>query len=176
MACACLTLLSVTRSSNAPARRLLSVTEVLFYHLERASLDAVLPGLLEKTLERGWRACVRCGSRAGAERIDEALWTYTDESFLPHGAASDADAAASQPVWITETEAVHNNANLLFLVDGGRAAADQLSAFDRVVTIFNGHDDDAVDAARSFWKTVRAAGHEATYWKQSATGRWEKQG
>ena len=35
------------------------MTEVLFYHLQRQPLEAVLPTLLEKSLERGWRALVR---------------------------------------------------------------------------------------------------------------------
>jgi len=47
------------------------MTEILFYHLERATLESVLPGLLEKSLERGWRAVVRAGSRAEAASIAE---------------------------------------------------------------------------------------------------------
>ncbi len=33
--------------------------EIWFYHLERSTLDQVLPTLLEKTLERGWRALIK---------------------------------------------------------------------------------------------------------------------
>ena len=35
------------------------MTEVLFYHLQRQPLEAVLPTLLVKSLERGWRAVVQ---------------------------------------------------------------------------------------------------------------------
>ncbi len=38
-------------------------TEVLFYHLEQQALEKVLPSLVEKTLERGWRAVVQAGYR-----------------------------------------------------------------------------------------------------------------
>ena len=31
------------------------MTEVLFYHLQNMTLESVLPPLLEKSLERGWR-------------------------------------------------------------------------------------------------------------------------
>jgi DNA polymerase III subunit chi len=34
------------------------MTEVLFYHLQGMSLESVLPPLLEKSLERGWRVVV----------------------------------------------------------------------------------------------------------------------
>lgn len=149
------------------------MTEALFYHLERASLESVLPGLLEKTLERGWKAVVRCGSRSMVERLDETLWTYSDESFLPHSA--DLERAGEQPIFLTDTEETPNGADVLFFVDHAAADAGALAAFTRCVTIFDGRDETALASARLFWKAVKAAGHDATYWKQSAQGRWEKQ-
>lgn len=149
------------------------MTEVLFYHLERASLDGVLPGLLEKTLERNWRAVVRAGSRERVEALDAHLWTYRDESFLPHGAGGDG---AQHPVWLTHQEDLPNEPQILFLVDGAGTELETLEPLDRCVMIFDGNDEEALGRARSFWKTAAAAGHEATYWRQSPQGRWEKQG
>lgn len=148
------------------------MTEVLFYHLERASLDGVLPGLLEKTLERRWRAVVRVGSPERAERIDTHLWTYRDESFLPHGRSGDG---AAEPIWITDGDDAPNDPQILFLVDGASADPGALTGLERCVMIFDGRDDEAVADARNFWSRVKDAGCEATYWKQSAEGRWKKQ-
>ena len=61
------------------------MTEVLFYHLQHQPLEAVLPTLLEKTLERGWRAAVQVTTEERMSALDDHLWTFTDESFLPHG-------------------------------------------------------------------------------------------
>ena len=47
----------------------------------------MLPGLLEKTLERGWRALVRADDATLLDDIDAKLWTWRDESFLAHGRA-----------------------------------------------------------------------------------------
>jgi DNA polymerase III subunit chi len=149
------------------------MTEALFYHLERATLESVLPGLLEKSLERGWKAVVRCGSRAMVERLDETLWTYSEESFLPH--AADLERADMQPVFLTDSDEAPNGAGVLFLVDNAAADPASLCAFTRCVTIFDGRDEAALESARAFWKAVRAEGHDATYWKQSPLGRWEKQ-
>lgn len=149
------------------------MTEVLFYHLERGRLEDVLSGLLEKTLERGWKAVVRAASRERVEKLDTYLWTYRDESFLPHAAAGDG---AEQPVWLTDNEDAPNNPDLLFLVDGAQAETSALSGYTRCVMIFDGRDEDALTEARRFWKETKDAGHDATYWKQSPQGRWEKQG
>jgi DNA polymerase-3 subunit chi len=148
-------------------------TEVLFYHLERAPLERVLPSLLERTLERGWRAVVQSGSAERLEALDLALWTYTDESFLPHGTARDGDPAV-QPVYLTTGDETPNGAGVRFLVDGAEAAA--FTGFARLVYVFDGHDADATAKARAQWQAARAAGCAVTYWRQSDSGRWEKQG
>jgi DNA polymerase-3 subunit chi len=149
------------------------MTEALFYHLEKARIDSVLPELLERTLERGWRALVRCGDRASVERVDELLWTYRDDSFMPHSA--DPALADRDPVHITDNAKLSNGADLLFLVEGARADAARIGAYKRCVLIFNGADEAELAAARAFWKEANANGAETTYWRQSSEGRWKKQ-
>lgn len=153
------------------------MTETLFYHLERRTLDEILPGLIVKTLERGWRALIRCESAERADAIDSLLWTYDDQSFLPHAQAGDGDAAG-QPVLITVEQSNPNAANILFLVGGAVAPAwDGVSAKDltRIVVLFDGRDTDALAAARASWTEAKAAGHDVTYWKESPGGKFEKQ-
>jgi len=147
--------------------------EVLFYHLERAPLERVLPSLLERTLERGWRAVVQSGSAERLEALDLALWTYNDASFLPHGMARDGDPAR-QPVYLTLGNETPNGAGVRFLVDG--AEITEFSGFVRIVCIFDGNDQDAKDKARAQWQSAKAAGCAVTYWRQSENGGWEKQG
>lgn len=147
--------------------------EVLFYHLDRHPLERVLPELLEKCLERGWRATVQVGSDERRDALDAHLWTYRDEAFLPHGTAHDGSAEA-QPVWLTTGDENPNRATVRFVADGAELA--DPSAYERVVMLFDGNDPDAVARARAAWRTVKAGGHDATYWQQSERGRWEKRG
>ena len=53
------------------------MTEVLFYHLEHQPLERVLPSLVEKTLERGWRAVVQAGGGIVADSVPESEWQET---------------------------------------------------------------------------------------------------
>ena len=146
-------------------------TEVLFYHLERATLEAVLPSLLEKTLERGWRAVVQSGSAERLEALDDALWTYRDDSFLPHGTVRDGHASA-QPVFLTTGGDTPNEASIRFLVDG--AEPERYDGFVRLIFLFDGNDSEAVARARVQWKAAKAAGCGVTYWQQNDAGRWAK--
>jgi DNA polymerase-3 subunit chi len=147
------------------------VTEVLFYHLQNQPLERLLPELLEKCLERKWRAVVQLGSEERRDAIDTHLWTYRDDGFLPHGTVKDGHAA-EQPVWITAEDDNPNAANVRFLADGAEAA--NYSQYQRIVVLFDGNDPDAVDKARTSWTAAKQAGHDATYWQQSERGRWEK--
>ncbi|MGD9739477.1 MAG: DNA polymerase III subunit chi, partial [Bauldia sp.] len=142
-------------------------TEVLFYHLQNQSLEAVLPGLLEKTIERGWKAVVQAGSADRVAALDAHLWTYRDESFLPHGTEG-----TDQPILLTVEEANGNGADVRFFVDG--APARNVEGYVRAVVLFDGNDAGALAEARAAWAVLKAAGHETTYWQQSAAGRWEK--
>ncbi len=149
------------------------MAEILFYHLERARLEQVLPGLLDKTLQRGWRAVVRAGSSENVEALNALLWTYADDSFLPHGLEGDA---ADHPVWLTAENDMPNQPDLLFLVEGADAELTELDPLTRCITIFDGGDDQALGRARGFWKQIKDTSHDATYWRQSANGKWERQG
>ena len=144
--------------------------DILFYHLEQRPLEAVVPQLLEKTLERGWRAVVECGSQARAEALDAVLWTYRDESFLPHGLAG-GPADALQPVVITTGDGNPNGAQVRFFVD--RAVPRAVEGYERIVYIFSGHDPDAVIEARAAWRAL-SPGNTVTYWQQDSDGRWTK--
>jgi DNA polymerase-3 subunit chi len=147
------------------------MTEVLFYHLDRQPLERVLPDLLEKCLERGWRAVIQVGSEERRDALDSHLWTYREEGFLPHGTIKDGSAEA-QPIWLTVGPENPNRASVRFLADGVEMA--EIQPYARVVVLFDGNDAEAVQRARASWSAVKAAGHEAAYWQQSERGRWEK--
>lgn len=150
------------------------MTEMLFYHLKGQTPEQVLPPLLQKSLERGWRVVIQASSDERVEALDAHLWTWRDDSFLPHGTVRDPDAAA-QPIVLTANEDNPNGATVRFLVDGATMPSNG-NGYDRVVVLFDGDDPDALDAARQRWTNAKAAGMEVTYWQADGQGRWRRQG
>jgi len=148
-----------------------SVTEVYFYHLETRTLDQVLPTLLQLSLKRGWRAAVQAASEERVEALNTRLWTFRDESFLPHGTARDG-RAASHPIYLTAGDDNPNEAHVRFLVDGAILA--DASPYVRVAYVFDGRDQDAVASARGAWQDAKARGDAVSYWQQDADGRWQQ--
>jgi DNA polymerase-3 subunit chi len=149
------------------------MTEILFYHLKGQSLDQVLPPLLQKSLERGWRVVVQASSDERVEALDALLWTWRDDAFLPHGTARDSEAA-EHPIVLTANAENPNGAAVRFLVDGANLSADA-GNYQRIVLLFDGDDPEAVEMARMRWNEAKASGAEVTYWKADESGRWQRQ-
>jgi DNA polymerase III subunit chi len=148
------------------------MTEIFFYHLQGQPLDRVLPNLLERSLARGWRIVVQAASDERVEALDAHLWTYREESFLPHGTDREGEAHA-QPVLITVHDRNPNAAQVRFLIDGAPLPADA-AAYQRIVILFDGEDAEAVIRARESWSAAKAAGFEVTYWQPDEQGRWQR--
>ena len=148
------------------------MTEILFYHLQGQKPENVLAPLLEKSLERGWRVVVQGASDERIDALDAHLWTYRDDSFLPHGTWRDGEAAA-QPVLLTVNEDNPGAANVRFLIDGAALPQDAQS-YDRIVLIFDGDDETALATARERWSEAKAIGFEASYWQPDDRGRWQR--
>jgi DNA polymerase-3 subunit chi len=150
--------------------------EVWFYHLERTSLDAALPELLEKTVARGWRALVRSTAAERVEHLDGWLWSYREDSFLAHGTAEEP-MAERQPILITaaapDEARAPNQADVLFLIDG--ADPGDISPYQRCILLFDGRDEEALAAARKRWSAFKSGGHTVSYWRQGETSGWRQE-
>jgi DNA polymerase III subunit chi len=150
------------------------MTEFLFYQLHRQRTEDVLPALLEKSLERGWRVVVQCAAEERLDALDAQLWTYRDDSFLPHGTFRET-AAADQPVLLTLGDHNPNAATVRFLIDGAPPPAlEDAAQYDRVVLLFDGEDEEAVAAARQRSQAAAARGFVVTYWQADKDGRWRR--
>jgi DNA polymerase-3 subunit chi len=147
------------------------MSEIRFYHLQRASLEDTLPVILDRAYGRGDRTLVMAGSTERVEALAAHLWTYRPDSFLPHGTAKDG-TPSEQPIYLTAEPENPNAAKLLILCDG--AARADLGEFPLVCEMFDGNDETAVTAARERWKSYKDAGHKLIYFQQSPAGKWEE--
>ncbi len=151
--------------------------EVWFYHLVRQPLDKVLPTLLEKAASRGVRIVVQVGVQERVDALDATLWTHADDSFLPHGTPRDGDPHM-QAVYLTTGDENPNSATMRIFADGAHAfdsaAAGLADAYERLILMFDGNDEEAVADAREQWKSFKEAEYTLSYWQQNENGGGEK--
>jgi DNA polymerase III subunit chi len=144
------------------------MTTIQFYHLTETPLEKALPRLLEKAYAAGIKCLVVARDEAQMDQLNQSLWTYQQLGFLPHGSSKDA-LAEVQPIYLSTTEE-NKNAATLFCTTGG---ATPQGAYARVLDVFDGHNEEAVTAARARFKAYKDQGAELSYFKQT-DGKWEK--
>ncbi len=148
------------------------LSDVRFYHLQRQTLEAALPKLLERVLDRGLRVCVKVPGDDLLLELDRSLWAYEPASFLPHGTEKDENPDR-QPIYLTMGDERPNDAEVLLLINAVDAPAD-LTPYSMCLYMFDGHDADIVSRARQDWLAFKEKASELTYWQQRPEGGWEK--
>jgi DNA polymerase-3 subunit chi len=134
-----------------------------FYHLAVSPLERVLPSIAEKVVAGGERLLVVAEAGLLA-RLDEQLWSYARDGFLPHG----RERAESQPVLLSPEPEPVNGATNVALADG--KWRDEALGFARAFYFF---DNEGRDDAREAWRALKGKAEvEARYWKQDERGKW----
>ncbi len=118
---------------------------------------------------------LQAGDEASLKRVDDLLWTYAPESFLPHGLASDKDAER-QPVVLTGGSENPNGAALRIFLAGAPVDLAPDAAYARAILVFDGRAEEEVAGARRQWSALKGRGFPLAYWQQNEDGRWEKVG
>jgi DNA polymerase-3 subunit chi len=147
------------------------MTEIRFYHLTRQTQEQALPLLLGKAYDGGRRVVLKLQNAQEIKRMNEHLWTFDPNSFLPHGSKADGNADM-QPIWLTDMDENPNEAQVLILGHG--ASAQNHKDFDLCCELLDGQDEHAVKGARQRWKSYKEQGFEVTYWQQNDRGGWQQ--
>ncbi len=149
------------------------MSEILFYHLTESKLEDALPPLVDRSVERGKRVAIEMRDAGLMERLDNLLWTFRADSFLPHG-TDQGEYPQQQPVLLTTSPDNPNHADFRFLIGGAQATAPE--SYERLIFMFDGLDQAQVESARAEWRRLKGEGHALTYWQQNSAGKWEKKG
>jgi DNA polymerase-3 subunit chi len=111
--------------------------QVDFYVLDREDARQrmiVACRLAEKAYQRDLRALLLAESAGEAESLDALLWTFTDQSFVPHGLVVNGSAAdPSAPVQLTADAARAPDADLL--VNLSHRVPDGFERYPRIAEI-----------------------------------------
>ena len=147
------------------------MAEIRFYHLQRQSIEEALPKLAELVIKSGNKGLIKVADKNTAKQIDKALWTYSPESFLPHDFEG-SKYASEQMLFITSKNENPAAAKMAILINGEKI--EDLSAFDRILYMFEGKLDEIISAARQDYKDFKSLGYDMSYWQQKDEGGWEK--
>ena len=134
--------------------------QVDFYVRTGASSEALelfACRLVEIAWKRGHEVLVLADSDAAARRLDNLLWTFTEESFVPHRRIGAGDPPASEPVLVA-TPGIRDG-NLDVLVNLTPTVPEESARAARVAEIVPDRGA-ARDAGRRRFREYRDRGFE----------------
>ncbi len=134
------------------------MTQVDFYILKQSSGDKLklTCRLVEKAWKSGHRVCINTDSVQQANQLDELLWTFSEQSFVPHDLA-DAENAGLSPVTIfTDLQDTDEHDVLINL---GQEIPKCFSQFDRLLEPLDQQPDN-LDNGRKRYRYYRDCGYE----------------
>lgn len=128
------------------------------FHFNVADPLRYLCRLLRKVHQAGMSALV-CVPPALARELDQALWTFAAEEFIPHaGWSADELVQAHTPILIADQAAQWPGAQVLVNALPLAELPPGYKDYARVVEIV-GLDDEARTTARGRWRAYAAQGH-----------------
>ena len=112
--------------------------EITFYQIDESIVKSLAP-LLLKVLDEKKKVLIFCKDHTQIKAIDNSLWSYGRNKFIPHTTIFDADFSfLRQPILISDQEENSNNADYLVFVDEPSDAF--LSIFGRAFYFFESTD------------------------------------
>jgi DNA polymerase-3 subunit chi len=133
------------------------VTEVAFHTGLPDKLDYACR-LLRKAFRQGVRVAV-AGAPDALDRLDEVLWVFEPDDFVPHCRLRRADAPPARlrrtPIWLVDDAGADVGAAVL--VNLGPETVPRFEDFERVVELVGTADDDSL-AGRARWRRYAQAG------------------
>jgi DNA polymerase-3 subunit chi len=109
--------------------------------------------LAEKAWQQGYRIYIHTASLTDAQHLDMLLWTFKQESFVPH----DMDISSSAPIHIGYTEQIAENMEVL--INLTEVVPPFITKFKRIADIVDDIEP-AREAGRIRYRLYKQQGHE----------------
>ncbi len=147
------------------------MTQIIFYSTAPLQVEKTLFALLEKSLEKGNKSLLLFRDKEKCLSINEQLWTYKQNSFLPH--ISEDDQIYDDidvPVYLSTKNENPFKAELLFSIDG--YLPDNIQHFERVIIIIDVNDEILNEKYKNYYLDINKNFEDIVFYKSDDNGKW----
>jgi DNA polymerase-3 subunit chi len=142
------------------------MTEVLFVEVSADRLETRVCELTESFYARGIPLQILVADQKQASRLDELLWTYRPDSFVPHAVLPGEEDRPSLPVVIATKQAKVAGIEHLLMTD--YCSPELVGQFAQAIHLVVVDDKERREASRQYWVQLRDAGFTLAHKKLSS--------
>lgn len=140
-----------------------TMTKVIFVEVTASRIEMRACEIAEDTYAQGDRLQINALDEEQAARLDDLLWTYKPDNFVPHGFWKDTDNESDQPVVITtRKERVPGIASLLTM---DYCPVEMVQQFSKVIHVVVVDNQERLEASRRYWTLLKDAGFTLSHQK-----------
>jgi DNA polymerase-3 subunit chi len=133
-----------------------TMTEVTFVEVTASRMEMRACEIAEHTCAQGDRLQIIAMDEEQAARLDDLLWTYKPDNFVPHGLWKSMDNESAHPVVITtRKEQVPGIASLLTM---DYCPVEMVRQFSTVIHVVVVDNQERLEASRRYWTLLKDAG------------------
>ena len=147
------------------------------YRLHRTPLEKALPRFLERAYSRGFPLVVVCPDAARLQALDQVLWTFSPQAFVPHGLWSgteDETTHALTPIWLVREDVLQQRPNLwaqhhhVLICGASLPPQTEVPCY----LFFDGHLEADVAWIGTLLHLLKTRPIPPTLWSQNTEGKW----
>jgi DNA polymerase-3 subunit chi len=132
------------------------MTEVIFVEVNAGRIEIRACEIAEENYARGNRLQIIALDQEQAERLDDLLWTFKHDTFIPHGLWTGSPDEPTQPIVITTSkEPVQGMDSLLMM---GYGDVDLVSQFSQAFHLVVVDNQERIAGSRGYWTLLKEAG------------------
>ena len=146
------------------------MSEIYFYNTSSRDFLRDITLLIERLYLLEHKVIVLCPDNNVSAIVDDYLWSYKDESFLPHSIA-DQDHSELDSIIISSHQLNLDFYKILIVFKGSSISFDYSNNFEKVYYFFDDNSNDEREIARTLWKEAKKSGTKCKYW-QVQENKW----
>ena len=140
------------------------MTEVLFVEVTASRMEMRACEIAERTYVQGDKLQIIAADQQQAARLDDLLWTFKPDSFVPHRFSRDEKDEVTSPVVITIGEEKIPGFEFLLMLN--YCAVEIVAQFSQVIHLVVVDSQECLEASRHYWAQLKEAGFRLRHQKR----------
>ena len=143
------------------------IEKAYFYNSSQRDIIADIFWLTEKLYKARNTILVYCKDYENVKIIDDFLWTYQDDGFIPHSIET-KERSSIYPILITTNIHEDYEHNVLLALSGVLIKEKDWKKFSKAYYFFDDQENKEKENAREMWKSFSALNIACKYWVNKA--------